>query len=550
MLPEPRVVSVYLLCLFLIGLGYIAITPPFEGFDEPAHFASIRLIADVRTIPLYGKSSLPKDVAEYRGPMSYSSVNMPFGSGLTYREFFAKPELVDRFILEYRQPHPHPAYEPSNETDWEAQQPPFYYAVLAPVLRLIEPADLLTQILALRIASYLMALVGIFFGFLAIPRTSSIIDPRVAVTGYLFYPLMLPMFFPEFARLGNDSMCLLLAGVAAYFLNRQLADERRVVWPVALGVTLGLGLLTKAFYLMIVVSIGLFLLVRLWCARHDKVAWRSGWRNGFIVLVLAVAIGGGWYVYNLVVNGDLFGDAESIALVNNGGLLAPMWAGLKQYFSLYLLARNLLALFVSWVWAGTWSYVRMAPPLYVPLLLLVIVTCGAFIATLLRRARLNDPSWLPVFLYAVFASPLLYHVLVVVAHNGEGGTGAWYMHMLIPWSAPALGLGIATLTERTWSRRLFVALSIYAALFQAMVVWSQIALFTGCAIKDDSKTYAFPSRLFCFDQSRTVFDHLAIIGWPILAGIGFGGGLVCAAWLVLRRRLEVPTVAITREERN
>jgi Predicted membrane protein (DUF2142) len=550
MVPEPRVVSVYLLCLFLIGLGYIAITPPFEGFDEPAHFASIRLIADVRTIPLYGKSFLPKDVADYRGPMSYSSVNMPFGSGLTYQDFFAKPELVDRFIRDYRQPQPHPAYEPSNETDWEAQQPPLYYAVLAPVLRLIEPADLLTQILVLRIASYLMALVGIFFGFLAIPRIGSMIDPRTAVTGYLFYPLILPMFFPEFARMGNDSICLLLAGVAAYLLNKQLTDERRVVWPVALGVTLGLGLLAKAFYLMIVVSIGLFLLVRLWCVRHDKTAWRCGWRNGFIVLVLSVAIGGGWYAYNFVVNGDLFGDAESIALVNNGGVLGPMWVGLKQYFSLYLLMRNIVALFVSWVWAGTWSYVRMAPPLYAPLLLLVILTCGAFIATLLRRSRISDPSWLPVILYAVFASPLFFHVLVVVAHNGEGGTGAWYLHMLIPWSAPALGLGVATLTNRTWSRWLFVALSIYAALFQAMVIWAQIALFTGCAIKDGSKTYAFSSHLFCLDQSATVLDRLAIIGWPILAGIGFGGGLACAAWLVLQRWLEVPTVTMPREERN
>ncbi len=80
----------------------------------------------------------------------------------------------------------------------------------------------------------------------------------------------------------------------------------------------------------------------------------------------------------------------------------------------------------------------------------------------------------------------------------------------------------------------FIGLVCYAALFQAMAVWAQIALFTGCAVKDDDKYYSFPGRMFCLDQASTLFDRLTIVGWPVLACVGFAGGVLCAGWLALQ----------------
>jgi hypothetical protein len=158
----PVLVLFYLLTLLLIGVGYIAIMPPFEGFDETAHFASLRQIADTGSIPLYGRSFLPQDVADYRGPVAYSTIAPPFDGGLVYAKFFAQPEMVARFVQDYRQPQPHPQFVPSLQINWEAQHPPLYYLMLAPVLRLIEPAAFVSQILVLRLISYLLALSGIF----------------------------------------------------------------------------------------------------------------------------------------------------------------------------------------------------------------------------------------------------------------------------------------------------------------------------------------------------------------------------------------------------
>jgi len=528
MVRTPVLIFVYLLSLLLIGVGYIAIMPPFEGFDETSHFASLRQIADTGTIPLYGRSFFPQDIADYPGPAAYSTVAPPFDSRLTYAKFFAQPELVARFVRDYRRPHPHPPFVPSQQLNWEAQHPPLYYLLLAPVLRLIEPEPFVSQILVLRLISYSLAVTGVFLAMMAVRSSASNIEPQAAVAGFLLYPVMLPMFFPEFARLGNDSLCLLLAGAAAFSLAKSLADERSVVWPTALGASLGLGLLTKAFFLPIMFAIGVLLLLRLWLGRGEAASPRLQWRNACLSLALAVLIGGGWYLRDNLTYGEFSGDAAAIQLAASGGL----WANLEQHHSLFIFARGVAVMAVTWVWAGTWSLVRMPPLLYAPLFMLLITAIGGFVKRL-RDTPLTRPEWLPVLLFASLGGGLFYHVVEMVAID-QSSTGGWYLHILMPWVAPALGLGAYAVVKRAWQRRVFATLVILALLFQAMAVWAQLALFTGCAIKGDDKSYVFSGHWFCVDQYATVFDRLSIIGWPWLAGAGFGGGLLCIVWFAVQ----------------
>jgi hypothetical protein len=517
---------VYLLSLLLIGVGYIAIMPPFEGFDETAHYASLRQIADTGTIPVFGRSFFPRDITGYQGPVGYNTAAPPYDNGPSYAKFFAQPDMVARFVQDYRRPQPHPSFVPSQQLNWEAQHPPLYYLLLAPVLRLAETAPFVSQIFALRLVSYLLALAGIVFALTAIPASSSSIEPRAAFTGFLLYPVMLPMFLPEFARIGNDSLCLLFAGMAAFSLAKGLNQERSAVWPVALGVSLGLGLLSKALFVPITFGIGVFLLLRLWRSRGDKESWLLQLRNSAISLALAVLIGGGWYLHDYLAYGEFSGDVGAILIAADGGI----WASLKQHYSLFAFAHGLAVVIVTWIWAGTWSLAHMPPVLYSPLFLLLIMTIGGFVKRL-AGTPLTQPEWLPVLLFASLGAGLLYHVIEMLALGG-GGTGGWYLHILVPWVAPALGLGAEAVLKHTWRRQLFIVLVIYALAFQAMAIWAQITLFTGCAVKGDDKSYVFPGYAFCLDQYTTVFDRLSIIGWPWLAGSAFAGGVVCIIWLV------------------
>ena len=108
---------VYLLFLLGFGVGYISITPPFEGFDETAHFSSVREIADTGKIPVLGKSFLDQSIVDYQGPIRYDTGSPPFDRGLVYPKFFARPELVAHYLQYYRQPGPHIAYRASAQSN-------------------------------------------------------------------------------------------------------------------------------------------------------------------------------------------------------------------------------------------------------------------------------------------------------------------------------------------------------------------------------------------------------------------------------------------------
>ena len=58
-------VVLYFLGLFMVGLGYIAILPPFEGFDESAHFSRVREISASYQTALNSQSFLDRAIVDF-----------------------------------------------------------------------------------------------------------------------------------------------------------------------------------------------------------------------------------------------------------------------------------------------------------------------------------------------------------------------------------------------------------------------------------------------------------------------------------------------------
>jgi hypothetical protein len=520
---------VYLLFLLGFGVGYISITPPFEGFDETAHYSSLREIADTGRIPVYGKSYLDQSVVDYRGPIHYETGNPPFDRGLVYPRFFAQPALVAHYLEYYRRPVAQVAYQPSSQLNWQAQHPPLYYLLLAKLLPLLDGLSFTAQIFLLRLTSFVVALCGVAFGLLAVSHADAPPERNPALIGFVVYPVLLPMFFPEFARIGNDSLCLFLAGLAAYFLALWLKDERSASKSIAVGIALGLGLLTKAFFLPITLALGIFLAARLLLDKANPTIRAERLKRTVPVFLTAVLVGGGWYLYKLVMYGDLTGADYAIRLEHQGGMLS----GLESHFSFFQLIRGALMPLVSYQWVGTWSVTRLPEIFQVPMVVLAAWVAIAYLRQL-RGRSLADPGWLPVWLLGLFILGLFWHVLIGIALYNLGAAGGWYLHILMPWVAPAIGLGFASIMTRRWSRHLSVALLIYAFAFHAFVLWAQVALFTGCAAKGNDKYYVFSGNAFCFDQAWLIRDRLAVLGYPTFAVFGFALGLACLAWLLVR----------------
>jgi hypothetical protein len=167
------------------------------------------------------------------------------------------------------------------------------------------------------------------------------------------------------------------------------------------------------------------------------------------------------------------------------------------------------------------------------LTVLVVAGFGAFLLRL-KHLPLGNIAWLPVWLFVFFGGGLFYHILMDIAATGSASTPGWYLHILMPWIAPVLGIGIGSLLEIRHVRPFVVGLLLYAVLFQIAALWAQVALFASCAVKTDDSFYAFTGRYLCLDQFPTVVERLSVLGWPVLAVVGFGGGFICILLLIWR----------------
>jgi hypothetical protein len=129
-----------------------------------------------------------------------------------------------------------------------------------------------------------------------------------------------------------------------------------------------------------------------------------------------------------------------------------------------------------------------------------------------------------------------WHVLVEIALITRGTTGGWYLHILMPWVAPAIGISIAIIVRQRQTRILLAGLLIYAFAYHAVSLWAQLALFSGCATKGVDKYYVFSGGTLCLDQAPLIMARLAVLGYPALAIVGFAAGLSCLTWLIVQVR--------------
>src|SRR6266536_3693125 len=344
--PMRWISAALLLASLLIGLAHVAGLPPFEGFDETAHYSYIEQIAKTGTFPRFG-DKIRQDVQDVE--TAYSSTG-PGGRTLRFRNLFAAdPQIIESMRRTMKAPrNPPPLGEPGPWANWEAQHPPLYYVLLTPAYLLSERWSLTGQLALLRGLSYLTAWLSLCLAvFVAAKTFSSSRTGRAMMAAPALWPFVFPGWFPEMARLGNDSLVALLVACAVAVFA--CAPIRR--WPTwfLLGVICGLGALTKATFFPFLAVIALLLLHRTW---RDARSWQF---LGFLATVLAVA--GWWYLLRSLETGMLIAMDEALALKEPGGLIA----GLTKHFSIDALVRVISEEGLGFLWSGTWS--RVMPPL-------------------------------------------------------------------------------------------------------------------------------------------------------------------------------------------
>jgi len=535
-------ISIFFLLMgnFCLGISHILILPPWEGFDETAHYSYLQQIADTGEIPRQKKARISQNVEKYASfaPIIYSGhPPMENNGGFTYKSFFeASPEIINKgHDHVHTRPNAPRFYTEGMRLNWESQHPPFYYLVLAPIYALTRYLSWGEQITILRLISYLFTwsalIIGIYSYFTTI-RPDNIYNTASygAMLGICLWPLFFPSWFPAMARLGNDSLCALILAIVWFISIKASASQVSLRYFFALGILLSFGCLTKAFFIPITIGI-----ISFWCFRQRKSDEMSFFQFIFslcFVFIIIFSISGWWYIANWHQYGVVLGSDEMISLQNQGGLLK----GLNDYFSLKRWIRGHIAFITTLSWCSSWSFAR-PPYLYLaPMALLVIVVSVSYLISL-RQFDIKSHFGLPLWCISPVLIGFSFHVLVRIALIGEGkGTNGYYLNLMVVPLGAALGIGL----YKMWFYKIFrIAVSIlfsYALMISVATTWAQILLFSGIIFEaGTSKFYQmpkfFPPLLGLPDALARLkviaYPHIGILIWVIgsvftLIGLIFG----------------------------
>ncbi len=482
-----------LTAVLALGLAHLLLLPPFEGFDETGHYSSILQIADAGQVPHLGDAWMAREVEAYQaaGPMPYSPPTLQ--AGTTYRAYFQGDPAPRGTAVS-------PPFGASTLANWQGQHPPLYYLLLAPAAKAIAGMPLRERLYWLRGASFLLAFGALCLAALFNARWLGIRDWQTAL-----WPLLMPSWFPEMARLGNDSLaCLLLTLAWGALLRLRRHPDDRQGW-LLLGSWFGLGLLTKAYVWPIALAGFGYLAVVSW--RQRRVLSRGAKVMPIAGFALAIAIGAPWYLWLAASGIAPTNDADTLA--QHGGLIA----GLAQHWSMPDFLYSLASLVKSVIWAGSWSFARPPALYYMPYL----AFAAALLALWLWANRHMPAEILPplVFLLPLMLG-LIGQILLWLALGAKGVTGGWYLHSLVAPLALIVATAAAYLDRTVGGRAACAAMLAYALAFGAAMAWLQVGMFSGCNDRTaDNPVYNVDWS--CALDAGLVWRRLAMLSEPGLA---------------------------------
>jgi hypothetical protein len=388
------------LAFLLRGAFYCNLIPLWEGFDEWGHYA---FVEHVRLYPGVLPRTTDPVTEEIRRSVQSARI---------------RHEAQDPMVL------------------FEAQQPPLYYWILSVPNRWWIGADISTRVHRLRIFSVLLASLVIPFAWLA---AREIFSSRAIALSACALIAAMPGLMIDIARIGNESLAIAIASWLTLLLLRKNA-------PV-LGIALGLGLLTKAYFLAFIPILIL--------------------RRRFYSLAVALAIGGWWYGRNFRLTGTWSGEIMDVAATRLGWAAKLAAAGQVKWL------RVLDVALWTHIWTGAWSFFTLRSWMYRVFELIFLVLAIMVVLALLRRpfGRFKGQLLLLILLEAMFALGIAYQALSIFLAKNIHFAPGWYFYTLVVAEALLLTTGMLILVGRRW---FFVAMGLFISLFVTLDVYSAV----------------------------------------------------------------------------
>jgi hypothetical protein len=505
-----RAVILLWFCFVARGVFYSVLFPLWEGYDEYAHFGFIQHLVTHGTLP-FTSTPLSKEieVSLRLAPIPWTTRNIIPG-GTTHDAYWKLPESVRAQREEaLRKLTPGSAGESADPgiANWEAQQPPLYYWLLSLPLRLTSSWPLGSRILLLRILSLTIASI-------AVPATWYIAAQIFRNPGHALGVTAIFCAMPELminlSRIGNESIpvvlfCLLLAG---FFRFAEHPDWKSAGFT---GVVIGLGLLSKAYFLVALPVLGCLLLG---CILSRPAARRDCLKWGAVALAIALCLSGWWYWRNHVLTGSWSGIMTDVALRKMSVADLVRAVPGVDWRSAFV------SVLISHIWMGNWSFLQVRSWIYHAFLCVVPLSAGglgwiAYSSVCGRRRQipfLASAGNLAITgaLYAVFWLALLYHALTTALAMGIASSQGWYLYGLGAAEAILVVAGIMTVIPRS-SWVIPAAVAAFALLDLYTVHFLLIPYYTGLIAHNPAGALAsFHLSQLATTTTRVIFERLAI----------------------------------------
>ncbi|MBN8639723.1 MAG: DUF2142 domain-containing protein [Anaerolineae bacterium] len=281
---------VLLIVYVIVGALYAVRTPAWQAPDEPAHYNYAAQVAANGCCPV----------------IEMGDWDSAYLDTLKAERF--APDLLDRLPT----------------IQYEDHQPPLYYLLSGLVYRLTDGS-----LIALRLLSVLIS-AGIVACAYAI-TLALLPDRRALALATALLVGFIPQNLAIMASVNNDALAGLIVGVTLYLLIRYLQGARVPVW--ALGVAVGVGLLTKVNTIFLAGLVPLFLFLHWWFTPDRRFVELI--RRLALFVAPALILGGLWWLRNIGVYGfpDVFGlrrhDQVVVGQLRTAELIAQV--GLGEY---------------------------------------------------------------------------------------------------------------------------------------------------------------------------------------------------------------------------
>lgn len=412
----------------LNAILYASLLPLWDGWDEPFHYGYVQRLSHRGDFPVLRKTMLSAEIKQSMLLVPASHLvkrNLPFVT--SFDEYFGKPAAERAALREQLERlSPETASADSDIWNYEAQQAPLAYLLLAPVDRLFSRVKLLNRAFLLRLLCGIVSAVAT--GLLTVELAGMLGLPEIFQVAALFLVLSSQVFYASTTHIANDWLAIPLftwVVIRSIRFYQAPGAGNALMFAVALGA----GLLTKAYFLSLLPFAAGCLVVMVW---RRKVSWMQ---TGLFCAALGV-IAAPWYVRNLRLYQDLSGMQET-----TGG--APLRVLASAAWRLPW-GEALMTTLRSTMWSGNNSSNTFSSTVIGGMIALLAVALGLYVAQRFRQ-RVSTPEELVIAAVLAYSLGLAYKGVVTFwATSGEWMIPAqWYVEALAPAVLCLLVAGLA-----------------------------------------------------------------------------------------------------------